>query len=64
MLVGLIRLYLRGRHYFFPVAIFPAIFPITFYLAHTSLRHRHPIDPAICLLMAFALLGVRNESSD
>jgi hypothetical protein len=64
MLVGLIRLYLGGHHYFFPVAIFPAIFPITFYLAHTSLRHRHPIDPAICLLMAFALLGVRNESSD
>jgi hypothetical protein len=58
MLIGLLRLYLRRRPYFFPAAVFPATFPITFYLTHTSLRHRHPIDPAICLLMAIALLGI------
>jgi Dolichyl-phosphate-mannose-protein mannosyltransferase len=61
MLIGLFRLYLHRRTYFFPIAVFPAICPITFYLAHTSLRHRHPIDPAICLLIAIAFLG-RNES--
>ena len=63
MLIGLFRLYLHQRAYFFPLAIFPAIFPVTFYLTHTSLRHRHPSDPAICLLMAVGLLGIaaKNE---
>jgi hypothetical protein len=59
MLAGLLRLYLRQRSCFFLLAIFPAIFPITFYLTHTSLRHRHPIDPAVCLLMALAFLPRR-----
>jgi 2-keto-4-pentenoate hydratase len=35
------------------------VFPITFYIAHTSLRHRHPCDPIIALLVAIALLGGR-----
>jgi 4-amino-4-deoxy-L-arabinose transferase-like glycosyltransferase len=56
MLAGLVRLYVRRREYFVPIATFPLIFPITFYLAHTSLRHRHPCDPAIALLMAIAFL--------
>jgi len=55
MLVGLFRLYLRQRTYLVPLAIFPTIFPITFYLTHTSLRHRHPIDPVMCVLIALAL---------
>jgi hypothetical protein len=61
LLVGLVRLYRSDRTYFFPVAAFPLIFPITFYLAHTSLRHRHPCDPVIALLMAVAFLGARGQ---
>jgi len=61
LLVGLLRLYVRERPYLFPLAVFPAIFPITFYLTHTSLRHRHPIDPAICLLMAIAFLNRKQK---
>ena len=60
--VGLFRFYLRSRAYFFLLAAFPAVFPITFYLAHTSLRHRHPIDPVLCLLVALAFRGRRAES--
>jgi Dolichyl-phosphate-mannose-protein mannosyltransferase len=62
LLVGLVRLYRSSRFYFFPVAAFPLIFPITFYLAHTSLRHRHPCDPVIALLMAVAFLGARGTN--
>jgi hypothetical protein len=64
MLVGLLRLYFHRQACFLALAVFPAIFPVTFYLTHTSLRHRHPIDPAICLLMAVGLLGLaaKNES--
>ncbi|HYA62359.1 MAG TPA: glycosyltransferase family 39 protein [Candidatus Sulfotelmatobacter sp.] len=57
MIAGLVRLYLRQRPYFFPVAVFPLFFPIAFYLAHTSLRHRHPCDPVLALLLSVAIAG-------
>jgi hypothetical protein len=56
MLLGLIRLFLLRSPYFLPLASLPLIFPIAFYLAHTSLRHRQPIDPVLLLLVAIALL--------
>jgi len=54
---GLLRLLVARNPFFVPVAVFPLVFPITFYIAHTSLRHRHPCDPIIALLMAIALLA-------
>ena len=57
--VGLLRLTLARNPFFLPVAVYPLVFPITFYVAHTSLRHRHPCDPVLALLMAFAILGGR-----
>jgi ABC-type transport system involved in cytochrome c biogenesis permease component len=55
VLLGLVLLYLRRREHFLSIAVFPLILPITFYLTHTSLRHRHPCDPVLVLLIAFAL---------
>ena len=57
VLAGLTRLSLRNRHYVFPIAVFPLFFPVTFYVAHTSLRHRHPCDPILAVLMAVAVIG-------
>jgi hypothetical protein len=57
VLLGLARIYLRQRVYFLPIASFPIIFPLTFYIAHTTLRHRHPCDPIVALLMAIAVVG-------
>ena len=54
---GLVRLRLSHGLHLFPVAAFPVVFPFTFYVAHTSLRHRHPIDPIIALILAVALAG-------
>jgi len=61
VILGLVRLYLQHCPYFFPLASFPLVFPLTFYIAHTSLRHRHPCDPILALLMAVAVAtgGVR-----
>jgi len=56
MLAGLVGLLLQPSPYLFPIASFPLFFPVAFYLAHTSLRHRHPCDPAIALLVALAFL--------
>jgi 4-amino-4-deoxy-L-arabinose transferase-like glycosyltransferase len=62
LIAGLLRLYARQQVYFVPVACFPVIFPLTFYIAHTTLRHRHPCDPAVALLMAIAVVGVRQRN--
>jgi len=56
---GLLRLWTARNPFLFPVAVVPLVFPITFYIAHTSLRHRHPCDPIIALLVAIALFGGR-----
>ena len=57
MLAGLARLLRQHSPYLLPLASFPLVFPIAFYLAHTSLRHRHPCDPVVALLVAFAIVG-------
>jgi hypothetical protein len=63
VILGLVRLYLRHRVYFLPIAAFPIIFPLTFYIAHTTLRHRHPCDPIVALLIAVAVVGVHIRTS-
>jgi 4-amino-4-deoxy-L-arabinose transferase-like glycosyltransferase len=59
ILAGLVRLYIRRRAYFLPVASFPLFFPLTFYIAHTTLRHRHPCDPILALLIAVGIAGAQ-----
>jgi hypothetical protein len=61
VVVGLVRLYRQNRPFFLPVAAFPLFFPFTFYVAHTTLRHRHPCDPILALLMAIAIVGARRR---
>lgn len=65
VILGLVRLYLRQPAYFVPVAAFPIVFPITFYIAHTTLRHRHPCDPIVALLIAVAIVATpgRNRAN-
>jgi hypothetical protein len=64
VILGLVRLYQQQRIYFFPIASLPIVFPFTFYIAHTTLRHRHPCDPILALLIAVAVVGtkIRNDS--
>jgi 4-amino-4-deoxy-L-arabinose transferase-like glycosyltransferase len=63
IIVGLGRLYLRRREYFLPIASYPVIFPVTFYIAHTTLRHRHPCDPILALVIAVAIAGVQARAN-
>ncbi len=57
VIVGLMRVYISQRLHFFPIASYPLLFPLAFYIAHTSLRHRHPCDPALAILIAIAMAG-------
>ena len=47
----------------FPVAIFPLVLPLAYYLTLTSPRYRLPVDPAVLLLFTAALLHRKIESS-
>jgi hypothetical protein len=53
-LFGVVVLAWRKSVYAFPLAAFPIIFPFLYYVTHTSLRYRHPIDPVVLLLAAIA----------
>ncbi len=54
-LVGILLLSRTKNPYTFPIAMFPLIFPIIYYVTHSSVRYRHPIDPAMIVLTAYAL---------
>ena len=54
-LLGIVTLIWRRSPYAFPLAVFPLIFPFLYYITHTSLRYRHPIDPMLLLLNAIAI---------
>jgi hypothetical protein len=54
-LLGIATLSRRRSPYAVPLAAFPVIFPFLYYVTHTSLRYRHPIDPVVLLLAAIAV---------
>jgi 4-amino-4-deoxy-L-arabinose transferase-like glycosyltransferase len=54
-LSGIVVLIRRASIYAFPLAVFPVVFPFLYYVTHTSLRYRHPLDPVTLLLTAIAL---------
>jgi Dolichyl-phosphate-mannose-protein mannosyltransferase len=54
-LVGVISLFWRRDPYAFPLAAYPVVFPFLYYITHTSLRYRHPIDPVVLLLTVIAV---------
>jgi hypothetical protein len=59
-LAGIVLLYRRRSAAAFPLAIAPLVFPIVYYITHTSLRYRHPLDPVLVILTAFSLISLFN----
>ena len=52
---GVVVLFWRKSRYAIPAAAFPLVFPWLYYITHTSLRYRHPIDPVVLLLTAVGI---------
>ncbi len=49
----------RFRHpQAFPYAMVPLIFPIIFYVTHSSLRYRFPMDPIMMILSAYGVASL------
>ncbi len=57
-LAGIVLLYLRRNPAAFPLAAAPLLFPVVYYITHTSLRYRHPLDPILVLLTALCVAGM------
>jgi 4-amino-4-deoxy-L-arabinose transferase-like glycosyltransferase len=53
---GIVILFRKCNGFAFPLASFPVIFPLVYYLTNGSLRYRHPIDPILVLLFAVAAI--------
>jgi len=54
---GIVVLLAGKNDYSFPVVVIPVVFPLLYYVTHTSLRYRHPIDPIVLLLAAIGIHG-------
>ena len=55
-LAGIAILFVRRNPYAIPLALIPLLFPIVYYITHTSLRYRHPMDFCLILLTSVALI--------
>jgi hypothetical protein len=53
--VGLLFAFHTRNLFATPLAIVMLIFPLAFYLTHTSLRYRFPMDPVMVVLAVFAV---------
>ena len=53
-LLGLLFMFREKSAYAFPIAMFPLVYPIVYYITHTSVRYRHPSDPAMMVAAAYA----------
>lgn len=59
-LLGMLVLLARRNRLAFPIISVIVFFPLLYYVTHTSLRYRHPIDPVVLLLAAIGVEGSWN----
>lgn len=55
---GIVELIRKHNRYWFPLTIFPVVFPFAYYLTIVEPRYRLPIDPVLMLLTAIAIGGI------
>lgn len=60
---GICCLLVRKHSLSFPLIAFPVFFPLIYYLTHTSLRYRHPVDPFLLLLAIYAVASLTRPQS-
>jgi len=61
-LMGIIVLFWKRSPFAFPLAAYPVVYPLIYYLTHPNLRYRHPIDPVILLLVAIGVGSLFRKS--
>ena len=62
-LLGIAALLWKRSPFTFPLAAYPVVYPWLYYITHSNLRYRHPIDPVVLLLVAMAIGSLFKGSS-
>ncbi len=60
MIRGMWRWCKEDRNLSIPYLITLIVFPLPYYLTHSSMDYRQPIEPEIVILVAVGLFGFRN----
>jgi 4-amino-4-deoxy-L-arabinose transferase-like glycosyltransferase len=55
---GLVLAIRHGRNEAIPLAFLPAFLPAVYYLTHSDMGFRHPIDPVLAIFMAYAVVSI------
>jgi len=61
--LGIVALLWKRSPYAVPLASYPVVYPWLYYVTHSNLRYRHPIDPVVLLLVAIAVGSLFRRSS-
>ena len=51
------------RDYVFPLTVLVIVFPALYYLTHSDLGFRHPIDPVMAIFAVYGI-GIRTQESN
>jgi hypothetical protein len=60
---GVYRSIREHRDLVFPLAIPLAVFPVVYYLTHTELRYRHPVDPFVVIFGVYGGMELGRRAS-
>jgi 4-amino-4-deoxy-L-arabinose transferase-like glycosyltransferase len=60
---GLVLAIHSGRDEVIPLAILPVCFPVVYYLTHSDMGFRHPIDPVVVILMVYGVISLRMQKA-
>jgi hypothetical protein len=60
MLQGILRWWREDRTHASPFLILLLVFPVPYYLTHSSMDYRQPIEPQIVILVTIGLFGIRD----
>ncbi|HEX7698260.1 MAG TPA: glycosyltransferase family 39 protein [Candidatus Acidoferrum sp.] len=55
---GLVLAIRHGREEAIPLAFLPMFLPAIYYLTHSDMGFRHPIDPELAIFMAYAIVSI------
>ena len=55
---GLVLAIRHGREEAIPLAFLPMFLPAIYYLTHSDMGFRHPIDPVLVIFMAYAIVSI------
>jgi hypothetical protein len=55
---GLVLAVRHGREEAIPLVFLPIFLPAIYYLTHSDMGFRHPIDPVLAIFMAYAIISI------